>query len=243
MRGGRADRLRCLRPLLDASGILARTAERRAVQQANYRATTGDLQELASLTVYARQPHRGALRPSRHTHSEYAPWSSHAQSLVLYVDQRAFVAADGAASHDLDRAIGPHDLPIGAARHDLPLSRGPSTSLPRMSMIRRRPRAVWPRSWICPNLALMTKVKRNRARRRCSRRCHPDSCAGPSANRVDEVATRAATAAAGRCHQCSLVDEQDEVAERLVPVKRGLADDPRAVAIGRIADVEPDRTV
>jgi hypothetical protein len=38
-------------PLPDASGILARTAERRAVQQADYRAATGDLQELASATA------------------------------------------------------------------------------------------------------------------------------------------------------------------------------------------------
>jgi hypothetical protein len=36
------------------SDILARTAERRAVQQADYRAATGDLQELASITALVR---------------------------------------------------------------------------------------------------------------------------------------------------------------------------------------------
>src|SRR5439155_18563453 len=39
---------------------------------ADYRATTGDLQELASVTVCARQPRRGALPPSRPTHSQAA---------------------------------------------------------------------------------------------------------------------------------------------------------------------------
>lgn len=46
MSRGRADRLRSLRPLREASGILARAAERRALQQPDYRAATGDLQEL-----------------------------------------------------------------------------------------------------------------------------------------------------------------------------------------------------
>ncbi len=51
---------------------LARTAERRAVQQPDYPAAAGDLQELASVTVCARQPRRAALRPSRPTHSQAA---------------------------------------------------------------------------------------------------------------------------------------------------------------------------
>src|SRR5262245_34709937 len=53
-----------------------------------------------------------------------------------------------------------------------------------------------------------------------------------SAHRVDEVAARAATAAARRRHHGRLVDEQDEVAERLVPVEGSLADDAGAVAVG-----------
>ena len=36
----------------------------------DYPAAAGDLQELASVTVCARQPHRGAPPPSRHTHSQ-----------------------------------------------------------------------------------------------------------------------------------------------------------------------------
>src|SRR3569833_1855973 len=43
-----------------------------------------------------------------------------------------------------------------------PLNTGPVTSPPRISMIRRCPRAVWPRSWIGPTLALMAKAKRVR---------------------------------------------------------------------------------
>jgi hypothetical protein len=39
-----------IRPLLDASSILARAAERRAVRQADHDAAMGDLQELVSVT-------------------------------------------------------------------------------------------------------------------------------------------------------------------------------------------------
>ena len=44
----------------------------------DYPAAAGDLQELASVTVCARQPRRGALPPSRHTHSQ-----AHAGRLFL----------------------------------------------------------------------------------------------------------------------------------------------------------------
>ena len=39
---------------------------------ADYPPDAGDLQELASVTVCARQPRRVALRPSRPTHSQAA---------------------------------------------------------------------------------------------------------------------------------------------------------------------------
>ena len=61
---------------------LARTAERRAVQQPDYPAAAGDLQELASVTVCARQPRRAALRPSRPTHSQAAR-ARHFSDLVI----------------------------------------------------------------------------------------------------------------------------------------------------------------
>ncbi len=61
---------------------LARTAERRAVQQPDYPAAAGDLQELASVTVCARQPRRAALRPSRPTHNQAAR-ARHFSDLVI----------------------------------------------------------------------------------------------------------------------------------------------------------------
>jgi hypothetical protein len=51
VRLGRANRLRRLKPLRDASGVLARAAGRRALQQPDYRAATDVLQELTSVAA------------------------------------------------------------------------------------------------------------------------------------------------------------------------------------------------